>query len=520
MLKTCIFILVTCTLLFTSCTSNNNSIKGVITGVEKDSSTQITHTQVYVSGSTKDSTISLKYFNLIDYDNLFGGNQLTSKHYSTSDSVYMEFENSGTPQLKEIMIFDSTFTTTKIFVTPGDTIHFQIKNKTITFEGSHTDNYNFFTQLYKQNYNWSHYKGDIKLFKKETDSIYHLREKFLQKYLAEHTNTTDAFKQTAKEELFFEYYYNLIAPRDIQAYCATTNTYADIYYNNTESVLATLANSTGNIETEMLDLQSYFNNIQIDNFKKPTLLTNDYYKKALVDFTRFYFNNSDYIQYSKENFKQEKKFILQNYSGSTQTYLLTRLVTDYYKHGLGKDQAAVDLLQKNITELKKNKLDKSYSDALDKIESQLSLFNTDLPKIVFNDLVITPNNDTIPLSTVLKDKKIKLIDIWASWCAPCLNEIKKTDKTAKQLITDKNIEVIYISIDQNHRKWLQTQQRLSNHFLSTNHYTLVDPNNSKLLKFFHVKYIPRHIILNSKNKVLNANAPDIETNLNQIQNQY
>ncbi|MBN4048456.1 TlpA family protein disulfide reductase [Flavobacteriaceae bacterium AH-315-O20] len=88
--------------------------------------------------------------------------------------------------------------------------------------------------------------------------------------------------------------------------------------------------------------------------------------------------------------------------------------------------------------------------------------------------MINPLGDTITLGEVFKrtTQKIKVIDFWASWCPPCITEIKKQE------------------------------------FLNTeNQYYLVGGQNSSLGKSLKVSGIPRYVIFDKQGKIILDHAP-------------
>jgi thiol-disulfide isomerase/thioredoxin len=58
------------------------------------------------------------------------------------------------------------------------------------------------------------------------------------------------------------------------------------------------------------------------------------------------------------------------------------------------------------------------------------------------------NGDTLPLFSLL-GKKLTLVDVWASWCAPCRKESKEELLPLWNRYRDKGFQIIGYSIDAN-----------------------------------------------------------------------
>ena len=109
--------------------------------------------------------------------------------------------------------------------------------------------------------------------------------------------------------------------------------------------------------------------------------------------------------------------------------------------------------------------------------------------------------------TTLKDLKGKLvyIEIWATWCGPCIKEMP----ALTQLIKDfkgKNIEFASISIDSknDYEKWkkMVPEKNVGGTQL------LADKGlNSDFMKAFSVGLIPRSILLNEEGEIITPGAP-------------
>lgn len=97
------------------------------------------------------------------------------------------------------------------------------------------------------------------------------------------------------------------------------------------------------------------------------------------------------------------------------------------------------------------------------------------------------------------------IDIWATWCAPCLKQIPYLKKIEKRY-HDKNIVFLSISVDKksSKSKWknmVEKKNLTGVHLFSDNSF------KSKFMKEFSVTSIPRFILINPKGEIIDNDAP-------------
>jgi thiol-disulfide isomerase/thioredoxin len=100
-------------------------------------------------------------------------------------------------------------------------------------------------------------------------------------------------------------------------------------------------------------------------------------------------------------------------------------------------------------------------------------------------------------------KKVILIDFWASYCAPCRQQIPDMKKLYGQY-KNKGFDIISVSIDEDPLKWgrASKQDSISWHNIAE----LADQSNSKNVKNFVVKSIPANYILNNKGELIGRNV--------------
>lgn len=103
----------------------------------------------------------------------------------------------------------------------------------------------------------------------------------------------------------------------------------------------------------------------------------------------------------------------------------------------------------------------------------------------------------------LEDFKGKLIyiDIWATWCSPCIKEIPDLDKLQTEL---KNKNIVFISICQNDDKEMWKATVLTNKLQGI--HLFVPDNDNKFLSDYLVNGVPRYILIDEKGYIIDADA--------------
>lgn len=102
--------------------------------------------------------------------------------------------------------------------------------------------------------------------------------------------------------------------------------------------------------------------------------------------------------------------------------------------------------------------------------------------------------------------KVLYIDVWATWCVPCKNEIPHFAKVAEHFKDNPYIQLISISTDRekDHDKW---RKMIADEKPSWPQYVMKDAEHEKFSNDFNIQFIPRFIIINADGTIQNADAP-------------
>ena len=98
--------------------------------------------------------------------------------------------------------------------------------------------------------------------------------------------------------------------------------------------------------------------------------------------------------------------------------------------------------------------------------------------------------------------KYVVIDVWASWCAPCKQEFPNMKKLEEKY-KDRNIVFVSISCDQTERRWRNELGFLHD----VVKYQWWIAGNETFMTAFEVAAIPRLILLDKKGRVVNLRLP-------------
>lgn len=146
--------------------------------------------------------------------------------------------------------------------------------------------------------------------------------------------------------------------------------------------------------------------------------------------------------------------------------------------GINKDSAAVLYLTKN------NNLD----------------FNTS------NELQLKDVNGHVTNFKEVLEKyrgKVVYVDIWASWCGPCLASVPHSKELIKEY-QKADIVFLYLSKDDQIKSW---KNALESHALEGENFIMTNRNVSNFIKEINLTGIPRYLLFDKQGNLVAKNAP-------------
>ena len=396
---------------------------------------------------------------------------------------------------------------THFFISPSDSILLSIKNNDLKAIGNNSAHYNFYPEMDSTNtaYRSIPYENNLKEYKKRIKENYIKRKRAFNSYNKKN-NVTDDFKTIMSAKIQHEYWYYLIGlPSD-----EIKRKNDVIYVRNFDDFLFDEIKRINVEKDGIFEIGEYFDHVAIEDFKKPELLNNQFFRFNLIFFIRRYFLDSDYANYSKSKFLEEKKFIQDNFGEEIETFAIARLLLDYHKNSFGLGKENNELLKQTIdVYYDRFSKDDSYKEKIDELKQSLNNIESELSNDLLQTKLIDIKGDTISLAEVFNKYKnrIKIVDFWASWCLPCIDEIQKSKGIRSALTTDKNLELIYFSIDKNKSAWLKASNKLAKYGMLNNQYLIPNFKSTELNHYLLVKSIPRYVIFNKQNEIVVEDGP-------------
>ena len=95
--------------------------------------------------------------------------------------------------------------------------------------------------------------------------------------------------------------------------------------------------------------------------------------------------------------------------------------------------------------------------------------------------------------------KVIYLDLWATWCGPCMGEMPNLELLKKKYSTESQLAIVSLSIDDTDKIWLDNLQKRDPGGIQ---WRTIREN----MKDYGIVSIPRYIIIDKDFRVTNLNA--------------
>lgn len=99
--------------------------------------------------------------------------------------------------------------------------------------------------------------------------------------------------------------------------------------------------------------------------------------------------------------------------------------------------------------------------------------------------------------------QVLLVDIWGTWCAPCIAEMPYLAALQKEYADRKDVRIMSIACDKKAEKW---KAYLEKHPTTWHQYLITDEGNKLLDEAYFCEGIPRFIIIDKQGNFVTADA--------------
>lgn len=197
---------------------------------------------------------------------------------------------------------------------------------------------------------------------------------------------------------------------------------------------------------------------------------------------------------TESDYWKEYHLIDTNYKGGSKEYLLTDLMYRTVSRNTALNKNIKNNFFKNIS-------NKGYRQFITSEIKQSEKIRADK-----TSALIDTDNNKHTWEAILKAHKGKiiLVDLWATWCAPCIEEFPY-GKKLKESFIEHDFVIVYMSIDKNKEIWRIKSKEFD--FPDNACFALAAIRYPKEIEEHIKRTIPQYILIGKDGNIINADAP-------------
>lgn len=210
------------------------------------------------------------------------------------------------------------------------------------------------------------------------------------------------------------------------------------------------------------------------------------------------------------NYTKEMEYVAEHFSGRIKDYLMGYLTSRYITGIVNDEQNSKTIYNKVTGEIASTITDSIFRQwALDNMDFVNKLGQT-LPDVVLRESLLDHDGYELSVKQLLEKYKGKyvLLDVWASWCVPCLQELEASRAMEDQL-KELGIHFIYLTID-DPKDYDKMRNLASKYGIGNHNYILQNRRSSILSDYLNIasgQGIPRYILFDREGKLESLNMP-------------
>ncbi len=241
----------------------------------------------------------------------------------------------------------------------------------------------------------------------------------------------------------------------------------------------------------------YYNFLAQTKLQADSLIDNPYYQEFVSSYisNRYEFlkKEAQIKTYSKDYVKEQYQLANMLLSGKVSDFVRAKIIKDGLQYA--EWQKAEQLYHEEKTNFPQSK----FLASLTEIYEELKRLAPGQPAPLFT------LKDIEGKEVSLSDFKGKVVylDIWASWCGPCIAEIPHAKKL-KERMKGKDIVFLYVTIDENEKAWrdmVKNKEMEGVHLISEGGWA------SKINKLYGVNAVPTYFLIGKDGKIFNNRPP-------------